>query len=547
MAMLDGRLFAAMIVSAAHNLENNKQDVNDMNVFPVPDGDTGTNMALTMMAAAEEVMKNPDDDVSVVAKNVASAALRGARGNSGVILSQFLRGFSKGLGGVAKAQASDLAAAYTEAVNVAYRAVMNPTEGTILTVARLAAEKGRQTADMEDVTAFLKGVIDAANEALEQTPKLLPVLEQAGVVDAGGMGLVKLLEGAYHAAVTGVPVALTQQREVRASRPESVDIHATSPFTYCTEFIILKHNPSQKAKRIEGTIKNLGDCVLVIDDNGFAKVHVHTDNPGLVLQEALQIGSLTDIKIDNMKEQSANRTSPLTESGPEEAEDAKEVEISKAFGFVGVCAGEGMSNLLRDAGIDQVIAGGQTMNPSAEDIAGAVRRTGAQNVFVFPNNKNIILAANQAAEILEGQNVFVLPSKNIPQCITAMLAFDADCPADENYDRLFQALDSVKAASVTYSVRDTNINGLEVKKDDVIGITKDGIVCAEETANEAALSVLSRLYEEDDSIISVYYGADITEDMARELSQTLEKTYPDCDIMCYDGGQPVYYYIVSVE
>lgn len=539
---IDGKLFATMIISAANNLENCKQRVNEMNVFPVPDGDTGTNMAKTMAAAAAEVSKNPTLDISELAKAVSSAALRGARGNSGVILSQLLRGLAKGIEGHETADVNAVADGFIEAKNVAYRAVMKPTEGTILTVARIAAETADKNRHIEDMCEFLTLVILAADKALKQTPEMLPVLKKAGVVDSGGMGLVKLLEGALFAALNGSEVELSEEQNTEfGSAPENLDsedLHHASKFGYCTEFIILKNNPEKPASVIEKELKRIGDCVLVIDDDGFAKVHVHTDAPGVALTLALTIGSLTDIKIDNLREEEK----AMKKAAAENAEPEKE------FGFVGVCAGEGLSEILKSAGVDSIIEGGQTMNPCADDILRAAESVNAKTVFVFPNNKNIILAAHQAAEIESDKQLVIIPTKNVPQNITAMLSFNPDCSCEENEQAMNEAIKSVKTASVTYAVRDTEIEGISVKSGDIIGVADDGICCSEQTTREAVLASLKHIVDEDEhAVIGIYYGADVGPDEAEALAAELEDLYEDIDIELKCGGQPVYYYILSAE
>ena len=538
---INGELFASMIVSAANNLENCKQKVNEMNVFPVPDGDTGTNMAKTMAAAASEVVKNPQLGAGAMAKAVASAALRGARGNSGVILSQLLRGLSKGMGERAEIDINAMADGFMEAKRVAYRAVMKPTEGTILTVARFAAEAADKNRSMEDMGEFLTTVILSADAALKKPPEMLPVLKTAGVVDSGGMGLVKLLEGALFAILHGSEVELSEEAvEEQQTSPENLlseDIHAESRFSYCTEFIILKSNPEKQAKSVEKDLKKLGDCVLVIDDEGFAKVHIHTDAPGLVLQKALTIGALTDVKIDNLREQEK-----------EMKEEAASEAPAKKFGFVGVCAGDGLSKILKNVGIDCIIEGGQTMNPCADDIISAVKSVNAETVFVFPNNKNIILAARQAAEIETDKKILIIPSKNVPQNITAMLSFNPESSSEQNLDAMTEALENVKTASVTYAVRDTEIEGLEVKSGDIIGVADDGICCSEGTTREAVLSSLKHIVDEDEhAVISIYYGSEVSEEEAEALSAEVEDMFEDIDVECKMGGQPVYYYILSAE
>lgn len=541
MVTVNGELFASMIVSAANNLENCKQAVNDMNVFPVPDGDTGTNMAKTMMASSAEIIKMRGMGAGALAKAAASSALRGARGNSGVILSQLLRGLSKGVGDADELTVDDLANGICEASKVAYRAVMKPTEGTILTVSRFAADAADKNRDMEDVGEFLQAVALSARYALKKTPEMLPVLKTAGVVDSGGMGLVKLMEGALFAVLNGCAVALSEQKPIESSegiKLDSAELHNESVFTYCTEFIILKDNPEKSGKSIEPQLKALGDCVLVIDDDGFAKVHIHTDCPGTVIQIALGIGMLTDIKIDNLREQEKERL-----AAPEEIKTQAEL---KRFGFVGVCAGKGLEAILKDIGIDEVIEGGQTMNPCADDILKAAEKVGAETVFVFPNNKNIILAARQAAEIETAKKLVVIPTKNVPQCISAMLSFSEE--SEDNEKNMTDAAGLVKSASVTYAVRDTEVDGVTVNSGDIIGVADDGICCSEATTREAVLKSLEHIVDLDEhAVISIYYGEGVGEEEAQALAAEIESKYDEFDVVCKCGGQPVYYYILSAE
>ncbi|MDY6315067.1 MAG: DAK2 domain-containing protein [Clostridia bacterium] len=541
MVTVNGELFASMVVSAANNLENCKQAVNDMNVFPVPDGDTGTNMAKTMMASSTEVIKMRGMGAGALAKAAASSALRGARGNSGVILSQLLRGFSKGIGDTDELTVDDLANGICEASKVAYRAVMKPTEGTILTVSRFAADAADKNRDMEDVGEFLQAIALSARYALKKTPEMLPVLKTAGVVDSGGMGLVKLMEGALFAVLNGKGVELSEQKPIESSegiRLDSAELHNESVFTYCTEFIILKDNPEKSGKSIEPQLKKLGDCVLVIDDDGFAKVHIHTDCPGTVIQIALGIGMLTDIKIDNLREQEKERL-----AAPEEPKAQAEL---KKFGFVGVCAGKGLEAILKDIGIDEVIEGGQTMNPCADDILKAAEKVSAETVFVFPNNKNIILAARQAAEIETAKKLVVIPTKNVPQCISAMLSFSGE--SEDNEKNMTEAAGLVKSASVTYAVRDTVVDGITVNSGDIIGVADDGICCSEPTTREAVLKSLEHIVDLDEhAVISIYYGEGVGEEEAEALSAEIESKYDEFDVVCKCGGQPVYYYILSAE
>lgn len=537
-----------MIISASNHLGNNKTAVDTLNVFPVPDGDTGTNMSLTFSAAAEEIKKFVTPAVGDVAKSLSTASLRGARGNSGVILSQFCRGIAKSLDGKQIANAKELAAALQSGVDTAYKAVMRPTEGTILTVARECAASAVKSAEIEDdIVLIMQHAIDDAKAALDNTPNLLPVLKEAGVVDAGGAGLVKILEGAYHALSTGTLVDLKEAVKNTTSAMAQAAIDTENiKFAYCTEFIIDKKSAKVNVKRFSEVIDPKGDCKLVIDDDEIVKVHIHTNNPGFVLEEALKLGSLSRIKIDNMKLQHTTILESETALGGAATEQAAPAKPHKPYGFVCVTAGSGLADIFRDYGADEIIEGGQTMNPSTDDILKAVESVNADCVFVLPNNKNIILAANQAADLCQ-RDVIVLPSKTAPQGIAAMMAFLPHLDKEQNTQAMTAALENVKTGQVTYAVRDTSISGKEIKTGDIIGIS-DGEICSvADSPDEALYDLISRMIDENSEVISVYYGEDVTDAQAQAAADRLEELYPDYDVLLQAGRQPLYYYIISVE
>ncbi len=542
-----------MIISASNNLDNNKVAVDKLNVFPVPDGDTGTNMSLTFSAAAQEIKKFVTPAIGEVAKALSTASLRGARGNSGVILSQFCRGLSKGLEGKQIANAKEIAAAMKLGVDTAYKAVMRPTEGTILTVAREGADAAVSIAEREDnIIVVIETGIEAAKKALDNTPNLLPVLKEAGVVDAGGAGLVKILEGAFHALSTGNLVALKeavkQTTSASVGAQAAIDVENIK-FAYCTEFIIDKKSPSVDVKRFSEIIDPKGDCKLVIDDDEIVKVHIHTNHPGFVLEEAVKLGALSRIKIDNMKLQ---HTSILEAEGvSEESALSEEVALEpakehKKYGFISVVAGSGLADIFRDYGVDEIIEGGQTMNPSTDDILSAAEKIDADCVFVLPNNKNIILAANQAKE-LANKDVVVIPTKTVPQGVCAMMAFLPHLEKEDNEAAMCEAIDNVKTGQVTYAVRDTVVSGNEIKSGDIIGIS-GGEICAVADSEDDVLTMLcDELVDDDSEVITIYYGEDVSEEQAETLLETLEEKYEDADVILQCGNQPLYYYILSVE
>ena len=538
---LDGNMLKKAFLSGANNLENNKKMVDDLNVFPVPDGDTGTNMSMTVMAAARKIPAVEENSVSKVAECIASASLRGARGNSGVISSQLFRGFYKGLAGLDEVNTVQLAAAFKSVNDTAYKAVMKPTEGTILTVSRETAEYAvKVAAETEDICEFAKKVVAHAKATLDKTPDMLPVLKQAGVVDAGGLGLCVILSGCL-SALEGKEIEAEVKTDVVSSgvaMSENIDT-ADIKFMYCTEFIINKKSASYSVASFRATIQDKGDCMLVIDDDEVVKVHIHTNNPGFVLEKAVKLGELESIKIDNMKIQhSENIAEAKVEAAP--------AEPAKKYGMVAVAAGEGMENIFMEIGVDKMVEGGQSMNPSTEDILRAVDSVNAETVFVFPNNKNIILAAEQVDELTE-KNVVVIPTKTIPQGISALLSFDPDAETEANRDAMLEAVALVKTGSVTFAARDSEIDGMNIKKDDIMGMEEGKITHLGSNPADVVMELLSDMADSDSSMISVFYGSDVSADDAAELETKINEAYPKLDCMVHNGGQPLYYYIISIE
>ncbi len=539
--IIDGSMLKKAFLSGANNLENNKKMVDDLNVFPVPDGDTGTNMSMTVMAAARQITALDTNSVSKVAEVIASASLRGARGNSGVISSQLFRGFYKGLNKLDEIDTVQLAEAFKSAKETAYKAVMKPTEGTILTVARETAEYAVKIAPKtEDVCEFAKLVAQHAREVLNKTPDMLPVLKQAGVVDAGGMGLVTILDGCV-SALMGEEIALNDSATVSVApsvvNRTEIDT-ADIEFMYCTEFIIAK-TTDYSIDKFRSDISPKGDCMLVIDDDDVVKVHIHTNNPGFVLEQAVKIGEMESIKIDNMKIQHNENIS--------DAEQPQApAEPAKKYGMVAVAAGEGMEQIFLEVGVDKMVEGGQSMNPSTEDILKAVESVNAENVFVFPNNKNIILAAEQVDELTE-KNVIVIPTKSVPQGVSAVLAFDDSAEPDDVKDAMMEAVALVKTGSVTFAARDSEIDGMNIKENDIMGMEEGKITHLGEEPAEVVMALLGDMVDEDSAMISVFYGSDVTEEQAAELEEEINEKYPKLDCMVHNGGQPLYYYIISIE
>ncbi len=540
--ILDGVIFKKALLGAAKFLEKNKEEVNSLNVFPVPDGDTGTNMSLTVNSAIKHGLNLDENNVSKIASATSYGSLMGARGNSGVILSQLFRGFANGLKGKSEIDTKALAYALKQAADTAYKAVMKPTEGTILTVAREIGEFALLIYKEEkDIVNFLRRIIEHANIVLSKTPEMLPVLKQAGVVDAGGKGLIYLFIGAHNALAGIEDINI----DILESKPKLETIHREPietdniEFGYCTEFII--NTKFNDIDSFRNQISVHGDSLLVVGGDGLIKVHIHTNNPGLVIEKALKLGELRDIKIDNMRYQ---HEEILLKSNVEE--DNPVSKEWKKYSFVVVSIGEGIDNVFEGLNVDRLVSGGQTMNPSTEDILNAINDTNGENVFILPNNSNIILAAEQAKE-LSDKKVAVIPTKTIPQGISALLAFDEERDFEENIEAMKEAILNVKTGQVTYSVRDTEFNNAKISKNDIIGISEGDIVASGKDINLVSLELLDNMIDDDTSLVTIFYGNDIEEDMANDLVDQLTDKYSDIDIELIYGGQPIYYYIFSVE
>ena len=555
---INAATLAKMFLAGAKNLESKKEWINELNVFPVPDGDTGTNMTMTIMSAAKEVSALEQVDMKTLAKAISSGSLRGARGNSGVILSQLLRGFTKAIKEVDEVDVDILCEALQRAVETAYKAVMKPKEGTILTVAKGAADKALELVDTtDDIVYFIDEIIKEADFVLSKTPDMLPVLKQAGVVDSGGQGLVVVMQGAYD-CLMGKEVDYTITPDQTSGQVTKItpETEAEIKFGYCTEFIIVLNQPLTEAQEQEykGYLESIGDSIVVVADDEIVKTHVHTNDPGLAIQKALTHGSLSKIKIDNMREEHQERLIKDAEkaAAQQAAEEvAKEAPVStepeKEMGFVAVSIGEGLNEIFKELGVDYMIEGGQTMNPSTEDVLDAIAKVPAKTVFVLPNNKNIILAANQAASLCEDKEVIVLPTKTIPQGITALINFIPEQSAQENEARMNEEIANVKTGQVTYAVRDTVIDDKEIHEGDYMGIGDAGILAVNTDIQAVFLDMIAEMVDEDSAIVSIYYGADITEADAEALASAVEEKFSDLEVELQMGGQPVYYYIASVE
>lgn len=537
---IEAKQLREMFVSGANNLQNHKDLVDKLNVFPVPDGDTGTNMSLTISYAMKELSKSQDSSITDIGKALSKGSLMGARGNSGVILSQIIRGFAKSIEGKDKIYTQDLAKAFKNGSDTAYKAVIKPVEGTILTVVRESGEYAVQAYKKErDLVKFLEMVIKEANESLNRTPQLLKALKEAGVVDSGAKGLVLIYEG-MHAALKGNPIDIKDYSPVDlssievSSNPINID---DIKFSYCTEFIL--ESKTIDDLQIRDMMMKYGDSLAVVGDEGVIKVHVHTNDPGLVLQDALKYGHLVTIKIENMKVQHENI---VLESQDEVSSSAEE----KEFGFIATSMGEGLAKIFKDFGVDHIIEGGQTMNPSTEDFMKAIEHINAKNIFIFPNNSNIIMAANQAKE-LSDKNIIVIPTKNTPQGFTALVNFNGDASIEENEEAMMDSLGLVKSGQVTFAVRDTVMNDVEVKEGNIIGIAEGKLSGAGDTVDEITSSLIEKLVDEDSAIITLFYGEDVNEEDANKLRDELEEKFEDIDVELYYGGQPLYYYLVSVE
>lgn len=551
---IDATMLKKMFLAGAKNLEAKKEWINELNVFPVPDGDTGTNMTLTIMAAAKEVSAIEEETMEALAKAISSGSLRGARGNSGVILSQLFRGFTKVIRDKEKLNSDLFAQALQKATETAYKAVMKPKEGTILTVARAISDKATELAEeIEDLTIFFDEVIKHADYVLSQTPEMLPVLKQAGVVDSGGQGLMQVIKGAYDGFL-GKEIDLN----IESSKPNRTTIQqedeAEIKFGYCTEFIIITNKVFQIEQELEFKkyLSSIGDCVVVVSDDEIVKVHVHTDDPGLAIQKALTYGALTSIKIDNMREEHQEKLIKDAEKIAKEQEEVKPERVinaqeKKSVGFIAVSVGEGLDEIFKGVGVDYLIPGGQTMNPSTEDMLEAISKVNADTIFILPNNSNIILAAQQATYLAEDKKVLLVPSKTIPQGITAMIAYMADKTPEENLEMMIKEMKKVRTGQITYAVRDTIIDDKEIKQNDIMGIGDSHILAVGNDIETVTLDMMEAMMKDDAELISIYYGSEITEDAADDLYQKLEAAYPDCDIELHCGGQPIYYYILSVE
>ena len=549
---INAGLCAKMFLAGAKNLEANKEWINELNVFPVPDGDTGTNMTMTVMSAAKEVAALENPDMKTLSKAISSGSLRGARGNSGVILSQLFRGFTKGIRDYEELDQVILAHAFVKAVETAYKAVMKPKEGTILTVAKGASDKAVELLEAGlDMTEFLGSVIAAAEEVLSRTPEMLPVLKEAGVVDSGGQGLVQVLKGAYDAYL-GKEIDYTVDLPKKETTAPAVSAPAEEKeirFSYCTEFIILlkKEFTEEKEREFKAFLESIGDSIVCVADSEIVKVHVHTNDPGKAISRALTYGELTRMKIDNMREEHREK---VIKDAERQAAKQKEEALKgpkKEVGFISVSIGDGIGEIFRGLGADYLIEGGQTMNPSTEDMLTAIAAVNAENILIFPNNKNIILAANQAQLLEKEKKVFVVPTKTIPQGITAIINYNQEKTPEENLENMKEEISRVRTGQVTYAVRDTHIDDKEIHEGDIMGIGDHGILAVGKELNEITKETINLLTDEETELISIYYGEDVKEEDAEKFGKEIMEEYPDCDVEIYSGGQPIYYYVVSIE
>ena len=548
---INTEMLQKMFLAGAANLEAKKEIINELNVFPVPDGDTGTNMTLTIMSAAKEVKALENPNMLAIAKAISSGSLRGARGNSGVILSQLLRGFTKEIREHDEIDTSILARACERATATAYKAVMKPKEGTILTVAKGASQKAAELAETtDDLDTFISEVIAYAQEVLSKTPEMLPVLKEAGVVDSGGQGLLEVLHGAYDAFL-GKEIdysaieATSGTTMVKPGQQAETDIK----FGYCTEFIIMleKEFTSKDEAEFKAYLESIGDSIVCVADDDVVKIHVHTNDPGLAIQKALTFGQLSRMKIDNMREEHQEKLIKDAEKVAAQQAENKKKEPRKPVGFITVSIGDGMNDIFKELGVDYIIEGGQTMNPSTEDMLTAIDHVNADHIFILPNNKNIIMAANQAAELTEDKDIIVLPTKTIPQGIVALVNYIPDYTAEENKEAMLAELDSVKTGQVTYAVRDTEIDGMQIRQNDYMGIGDKAILAVGTDLKETTMKMIDAMVDEDSAIVSIYYGADETEEHAQEIGKMIEEKYPDVEVEINCGGQPIYYFVISVE
>ena len=550
---IDAALLSKMFLAGAKNLEAKKEWINELNVFPVPDGDTGTNMSMTIISAAKEVAAVEKPVMKDLAKAISSGSLRGARGNSGVILSQLLRGFTKTIKHYDQIDKIVLCESFQKACETAYKAVMKPKEGTILTVAKGAAEKALELScdDSYNMEQYIAAIIAEAERVLALTPEMLPVLKQAGVVDSGGQGLVEVLKGAQDAFL-GKEIDYTIEAAPASSGVVkiSAQTEAEIKFGYCTEFIIVLNKTLTEAQEDEyrAFLQSMGDSIVLVADEEIVKTHVHTNDPGLVLQKALTFGSLSRIKIDNMREEHQEKLIKDAENlARQQAEEEKELTLPKETGFIAVSAGEGLSDIFKELGTDYLIEGGQTMNPSTEDMLNAIEKVNAKNIFIFPNNKNIILAANQAAMLLEDKDIIVIPTKTIPQGISAMINFIPEQSPEENRENMLEAIAAVKTGQVTYAVRDTVIDDKEIKEGDYMGIGDSSILSVGADREDVTKDMVAQMIDEESSFICIYYGEEVLPEAVNALQKYFEESYPECEVEVQFGGQPIYYYVISVE
>ncbi|RKJ45583.1 DAK2 domain-containing protein [bacterium 1XD8-76] len=554
---IDAKMLSRMFLAGAKNLDSKKEWINELNVFPVPDGDTGTNMTMTIISAAKEVAAVDMGNMTAVCKAISSGSLRGARGNSGVILSQLFRGFTKSIADKKELNAADLCVAFDKAVETAYKAVMKPKEGTILTVAKGGAVKATELLEegRTELNDFIGEVLRHMEEVLAGTPELLPVLKQAGVVDSGGQGLVEVIRGAYE-AFQGKEIDLTQAVSMSSGGASSgksssyqAQAEADIKFGYCTEFIIMLNKTFNIKMEMDfkAYLESIGDSIVVVADDDIVKVHVHTNDPGFAIQKALKYGALSNLKIDNMRLEHQEKLFKMSEKeGAKEVEEAPVME-KKDTAFIAVSIGEGLNEIFKGLGVDYIIEGGQTMNPSTEDMLNAIEKVNADHVIILPNNKNIILAANQAKSLVEDKEIFVVPTKTVPQGITAVINYVPDLSAEENVSVMEEEIGKVKTGQVTYAVRDTSIDDKDIKQGDYMGLGDHGILSVGENKDAVALQMVKEMMDDEAELISIYYGEDISEAEAEAFGREVGDLYPDCDIELQYGGQPIYYYVVSAE
>ena len=548
---INAKMLAKMFLAGAKNLEVKKEWINELNVFPVPDGDTGTNMTLTIMSAAKEVVNLQDEDMMTICKAISSGSLRGARGNSGVILSQLFRGFTKTIREYEEIDIPTLATATEKAVESAYKAVMKPKEGTILTVAKGMADKARELSEegCDDMELYFRQIIEYGDEVLAKTPDMLPVLKQAGVVDSGGQGLMQVMKGAFDAFLgKEIDFTLEASKESTAKEGSASSVGQEIKYGYCTEFIILLNKTFNIKNEIDFKeyLESIGDSIVVVADGDVVKVHVHTNDPGLAIQRALKYGALSNMKIDNMRLEHQEKV--IKEQQMKEQEQKKEPEMPhKEVGFIAVSVGEGMSEIFKGLGADYIIEGGQTMNPSTEDMLNAIDRVNADTIFILPNNKNIILAANQAKTMVEDKKIIVIPTNTVPQGLTAIINYEPDMDPEDNAATMECEIKNVLTGQVTSAVRDTMIDDKEIKQGDYMGIGDSDILSVGRDMEEVTFNMIKAMMHDDLELISIYYGSDVSEEAAEAIKAKVEETYPDCDVELQMGGQPIYYYVISME